>query len=462
MEHLRFDVVVVGAGVAGAACARFLAEGGLRVALVDRRAMAKAGARWVNGVPARAFDRARIARPEPPELRGEGHRFIVASPSGRTRIVLEGADGGAERPRNPVMEVDMRRLGQRMRDGAKTAGATLIEETPVEEVVLDHGRPIALATKAGRIEAALFVDASGLPAVVRRAVFPRWPDVPRAHLCLAGQEVCTIRDVAGARAFLAENDLKIGDVFALTGTHGGYSVVNLRVELHGDGGEVSLLTGAVPDSGTTGAAMIEELQRAHPWIGERVFGGAGALPLRRPYARLTAPGLALLGDAGNQMFPAHGSGIAIGLRAARLLADVVLEGDRARIGDEDASWPYAMRFHRTHAGALAGYDLVRRMAQAFTRDEAEALYETGLITHASVLAALQQELFAPSPGELLGTAKAALQAPRLAAKVLAVFAKIPLLVANAATYPSKPDLAALASYEKRTSMVFDEAPDPVS
>ncbi|MEO7095810.1 MAG: FAD-dependent oxidoreductase [Polyangiales bacterium] len=459
MGHARFDVVVVGAGVAGSACARFLAEGGLRVALVDRRAMAKAGARWVNGVPARAFDQARIARPQPPELRGAGHRFIVASPSGRTRIALDGD--------NPVMEVDMRHLGQRMRDGAKVAGATLIEETPVEGVSLDGGRPVALDTPAGRLEARLFVDASGLPAVVRRAVFPRWPDVARAHLCLAGQEVCKLADVAAARAYLAQNDLRSGDVHALTGTHGGYSVVNLRVDLpdheghEGDTGEVSLLTGAVPDSGTTGAAMIEELQRAHAWIGERVFGGAGALPLRRPYARLTAPGLVLLGDAGSQMFPAHGSGIAIGLRAARLLADVVLEAGPTRLGDEDASWSYAMRFHREHGGTLAGYDLVRRMAQAFSRDDAEALYDTGLITHASVLSALRQELFTPSPAELMLTAKAALRAPLLAAKVLAVFAKIPLLVANARTYPSKPDLSALASYEKRTAMVFDETPDPV-
>ena len=456
MGHDTFDVVVVGAGVAGSACARFLAEGGLRVALVDRRPMTKAGARWVNGVPARAFDQARIARPSAPELRGEGHRFIVASPSGRTRIALDGD--------NPVMEVDMRHLGQRMRDGAKAAGATLIEEAKVDDVVLEGGRPIAVTTGARRLSARLFVDASGLPAVVRRAVFPRWPDVPAAHLCLAGQEVCTIRDIEGARAFLAENQLRSSDVFALTGTHGGYSVMNFRVDLPaGDGahGEVSLLTGAVPDSGTSGAAMIEEMKRAHPWIGERVFGGAGALPLRRPYARLTAPGLALLGDAGSQMFPAHGSGIAIGLRSARLLADVVLEAGPSRLGDEDASWRYAMEFHRSHAGSFCAYDLVRRMAQAFTRDEAEALYETGLITHASVLAALKQELFTPSPAELLDTAKAAIQGPRLAAKVLAVFAKIPLLVANARTYPSKRDLTALAGYEQRTAMVFGEAADPV-
>src|SRR4029077_4981453 len=122
---------------------------------------------------------------------------------------------------------------------------------------------------------------------VRRAVFPAWPEVPRPHLCLAAQHVYEIADVAGARAYLAKNDVRSGDVHALTGTHGGYSVVNVRVDVTDAGGEVSILTGSVPDSGTTGAAMIDTMRAEHPWIGEHLFGGAGALPLRRPYARLT-------------------------------------------------------------------------------------------------------------------------------------------------------------------------------
>lgn len=450
-EANDLDVVVVGAGVAGAACARFLAEGGRRVALVDRRPRASAGARWVNGVPSAVFDEVGLARPLPPELRGAGHRFVVAPPSGRARVTIDD---------NPIAEVDMRLLGDRLRAGAVAAGARLLDETAVDGVLVADGRVRALETRHGTLRAPLFVDASGLPAVVRRAVFPRWPDVSRGDLCLAAQQVHEIADDAGAARFLATHELDDGAVIAWTGTHGGYSVLNVRVER--GKGEVGVLTGAVPDSGTSGVAMIDEFIGRERWIGARVFGGAGALPLRRPYARLVAPGLALLGDAGSQMFPAHGSGIAIGLRAARLLADVVLDAPIERAGDHELLWRYAARFHRRHAGTLQGYDVVRRMAQAFSRDESEELFWAGLASPRTTRAALAQELPRLDPREVIATLRGAARAPRLAVKVAAALGKLPFLVANALTYPTTPDLGALARYERRVARLVGDDVDPIA
>src|SRR5579859_3743778 len=125
MGGRAFDVIVVGAGISGSACAAFFARGGREVALVDRRPIESAGARWVNGVPARAFEEARVAQPVEPELRGKGHAFIVESPSGRVRKRVVD---------NPIMEVDMRMLGARLRDDARSAGATILDETSIDRV----------------------------------------------------------------------------------------------------------------------------------------------------------------------------------------------------------------------------------------------------------------------------------------------------------------------------------------
>ena len=57
------DVVVVGAGTAGAAAAAFCAERGLKTICVERAPLDRAGAAWVNGVPAWAFSRAGLAQP---------------------------------------------------------------------------------------------------------------------------------------------------------------------------------------------------------------------------------------------------------------------------------------------------------------------------------------------------------------------------------------------------------------
>ena len=446
-----YDVVIIGAGVAGSACARFLAEGGRRVALVDRRPIERAGARWVNGVPRKAFHDARLAPPVPPELRGEGHAFVLSSPSGRTRLSL-GKD-------NPVLEVDMRHLGARLREGATKAGATILEETEVTGIELVRGRPRAGATHRGTLAAPLFVDASGLPAVVRRAVFPDWPAIPEEHLCLAAQEVRVLADDDGARRWLEANRVADGDVFARTGTQGGYSVFNVRVET--EGREVALLAGAVPASGTSGARMIEAFCSDNAWVGERVFGGAAALPLRRPYTRLVAPGLALLGDTACQMFSAHGSGIAIGLQAAQLLADVVLAAPANRAGDEEVLFSYASRFHRRHGGTLASYDVVRRATQRLTSEESEEIFTAGLISLETMRAALMQRLPIPTPQLLLAVSRGAVRAPRLAATIGAAFASVPLLLAHAKLYPLHPDGMALEAWEKRVAAIVGEAPDPV-
>src|SRR5262245_15890509 len=125
MGGAAFDVVIVGAGIAGSACARALAEGSLSVAVVDRRPLERAGARWVNGVPRDAFEDARFTLPFGDELRGRGGAFVCGSPSGRSRVEVN-AEG--------VLEVDMRKLGGRLRARAQSAGATFFDGTAVRDV----------------------------------------------------------------------------------------------------------------------------------------------------------------------------------------------------------------------------------------------------------------------------------------------------------------------------------------
>ncbi len=467
IEPITFDVVIVGAGIAGSACARFLADGGLRVALVDRRSAEKAGARWVNGVPSSVFPEVGLPLPKPPELRGQGGAFVLGAPSGAHRVVLDGHDAASGD--NPLLELDMRKLGERLRDDAARAKvpATLLFETEVTEVEIVRGRVVAVRTTGGGREprvlrAPLFIDATGLPAVLRRAVFPHWPAVAPEHLCLAAQYVHRIVDEAGAGSYLRKQKIGDGDVLACSGLRGGFSILNVRVDR--DVKEVSLLAGCIPTPqtrGISGARMIDEFRAENPWVGEPIFGGAAAIPLRRPYTRLVAPGLALLGDTACQMFSAHGSGIAIGIRAARMLADVVLASPAARAGDESALHAYAARFHRTHGGLLAGYDAVRRASQALSNEQVEGLFTSGLVTQDTLRAAMAQVLPTPSVAAAIAMAGALRKNPRLTAQVGAAFARVPLLVAHARTYPERFDLKALRAFENRTARLMRETADRV-
>ncbi|MEI8256151.1 MAG: hypothetical protein WCJ30_10820, partial [Deltaproteobacteria bacterium] len=256
---------------------------------------------------------------------------------------------------------------------------------------------------------------------------------------------------------LALKRFKSGEVLAKTGVAGGFSILNVRVDLHD--GHVGVLTGSVQDSPgrPSGTKLLEEFVRAQPWLGSRRFGGAAAIPLRRPYARLGAPGLALLGDAGCMNFSAHGSGIAVGLRAARMLSDAV-SAHSLDPGSERATWSYASRWHQDSGGLLLAYDVVRRVTQQMSRDDLEQLMSSGLLSSASARAALAQQVPPLGALDVISAVRAAIRNPRLAARMARGASSVPGCLAHGKRYPVDPDLRALAEYERRGAEL---AADPV-
>lgn len=451
---MTHEVVVVGAGTAGAAAARALALAGRRVALVDARPLDRAGARWVNGVPPWMFDAAGVPRPAPPERRADAGAFALHGLSGRRYLSVDPA---------PVWGVDMRALVARLQADAVAAGAEVFAEARVEHLRLEGERPVALTLRQGdhplELSAPLFVDASGMKGVLRRrvpALHRDCPPVPRAHTCSAAQGVHAIADRAGAEQFLARHDARPGDVVCRVGISGGYSIDNLRVEP--DFSEVEILTGAIAQPEyLSGPDILRNVRSREPWIGAHHFGGAGAVPLRRPYDRLGASGLALIGDAACQVFPAHGSGIGIGLIAARVLADAV--AGAADPGAAEAIAAYRTTFQRQWGALLAAYDLFRRLSQSLDGPTAEALLAAGLVTHANYRAGMDQRLPAPTPGELLTTLRAAARAPRLAARLAPVLARMPAVVALYRRHPAGDDRVALRRWSRAAATLFGETPD---
>jgi flavin-dependent dehydrogenase len=316
----RYDVVVVGGRVAGAATAMLLARSGLRVAVVER------GRYGSDTVSTHALMRAgvlqlsrwglldQVVEAGTPPVRRTVFHYLDLPP---VQVSLR-RSGGVD-----ALYAPRRRLLDRILvDAAAAAGADVLHHTAVTGLLRDEeGRVRGIrGTGPGgaplELRADLTVGADGVRSLVARdagapvvrqgrsssAVLYRYvADLPTAGYEWAYGPGC-------AAGLIPTND-------GLTCVFVGTTPQRMR-SLRARGTErafAALLATAAPDFRAR-AAAARPSERVRGWVGVPGF-------FRRPWG----PGWALVGDAGYYKDPISTHGMTDALRDADLLADQVVE-----------------------------------------------------------------------------------------------------------------------------------------
>ncbi len=446
MKKQTFDIVVLGAGPAGAASALFLAEAGFRVALVEQREFAKAGPSWVNGVHPEGFAKVGLAAPQGDEV--ELADFPVSFFSENFAERLDVSASG-------FTNVRMRPFVDRLQRSAFAAGVTGFGNARVANFEFQDDRPVALrlevreAAEAGgiiEIGAQLFVDATGLAVALTGRVPAFIADVGEtddSDYCTALQQNCHVKDRAGASRFLSELGVKPGTLISILGTQGGYST--LSIQLSPDLTEVGILAGSIKDARfLTGTQMVKKFIAGHPWVGEKIHSGGGTIPLRHPLHALSAPGVAVVGNAANQVFSVHGSGVMPSIQAARLLADAVRGA--ADPGDAAVLWRYTATFQKSLGAMLASYNVFRRFSQNLTSSEIAKMFRYGLMNEAMMLAGIRQVMPEGSLTSALSILATGVRDPVFAANLVRSLARMPLVYLHYQNFPEVPDRKKFAGW----------------
>jgi 2-polyprenyl-6-methoxyphenol hydroxylase-like FAD-dependent oxidoreductase len=350
-----YDVIVVGARVAGAPTAMLCARAGLKVLLVDR-----------DTFPSDTMSTHYIHQPGVAALKRWGllDRLVASGCPPMTWIKfnfgplqLDGfgppADGVPEAycPRRTVLD-------KLLVDAAREAGADVREGFSVLDILFDgdtvtgiRGRGADGVTVEER--AKVVVGADGMRSIVARAVnAPTYNEKPSL--------ACYYYSYwSGVPMEGAEFGFGDGCVFAAFPTHDGKTCV-----VAGTKGEQFLAYRADIDGthrrivGSIRPSLAERMDagtRDDRWV------GTGDLPnfFRKPYG----PGWALVGDAGYHKDPVTGYGITDSLRDSETLAEALVAGLSGRAGLDEALAGYEQKRNEF---ALPMYDLITQMASLET------------------------------------------------------------------------------------------------
>jgi geranylgeranyl reductase family protein len=339
----RADVVVVGAGPAGAATAILLAEHGLDVVVLDRAALPrpKICGEYLSPEAARLLDRLGVLKALDAAGAVPRAGMRITAPDG-TRVTGHYRPLGRWRPyRQHAMGVTRDTLDGVLAERLRGVPVDLREETRVTDVLVEGGQVVGVraedrAQAPLEVRARVVVGADGRASVVAERLGCRRPH-PLRRMAL----VTYVRGVADCR--------ELGEIFV---DPPDYAILN---PLGPDRVNLSLvvpLDDAAPWSRRLDDFMAARVRQL-PHLAARLAGAERVAPIRAlgPLAHRVAPpdagGVLLVGDAAGFFDPFTGEGVFTALRSAELAAETIVGALR----EDDVS-----------AGALAAYTRARRRA----------------------------------------------------------------------------------------------------
>jgi electron-transferring-flavoprotein dehydrogenase len=357
-----YDIVVVGAGTAGAFAAATAAAEGLDTVVLERKSAEEAGhiacgdaIKGKNAFPdvidldylrEESFTNQRIERAV---FEHPGTDETVDIPLGTTGAVL-----------------DRKRYGEVLLEEVERTGAEIHFDTVVQDVVqTDGGRVTGVrATRDGSVleyEAEVTVDAAGALSILQDkaeldgATFDT--NVSYSQFCSAYREVIDVEepvDWDDALVFKPTEELGYLWYFPRTETR-----INVGLGFQMDKPPMKLVE-----------ALKRDVRNRAEFRGAEVVDKLGAaLPTRRPYDSAVADGFVAVGDAAGHVNPTTGGGIPGAAKSAHWAVNRAVEAISDGDTSESALWKYNHDVMTDFGKKFAGIDLYNIWGSAHDVDE---------------------------------------------------------------------------------------------
>lgn len=367
---LRYDVVVVGGGVAGSYAAAFLAKAGFKVALIEMKDEEKVGEKTCgDAVGAHHFAELGL---EPPTLGIDGHSVYegvkVISPDERHAITVNGKGYALNR----------KAFGLRLFRSAVNSGADAYLAHVFTKPIIEGSwiRGVIASDRAGRkIEflAKVIIDATGATAAVRNSLPTAWwvsEPIPKEDFNVTYREV-VIGDINVEReyAYIYLNvEVAPGGYWWLFPKGSGIYNIGVGIQLK-----------KRIDLGPRERFERYIRPRIKNRVTEVVDAGGGLVPTRRPLPCMVWNGLLVIGDAATTANPIHGGGIGSALISAREASEVVVGALTRGEPTMENMWELHERYHRAYGAKQASLDVLRMFLQRLSNDALNYIFNSKLV-----------------------------------------------------------------------------------
>ncbi|MBR9689561.1 MAG: NAD(P)/FAD-dependent oxidoreductase [Candidatus Altiarchaeota archaeon] len=347
------DILIVGAGPAGSSFAKFAAEKGFSVIIIDS---GDTSTLWNkpcgNGLVERAIENTGLRPPSGKELYIKTDFVKLSPPAYNFQIKLLGG----------IYVINRNEFGKRILGEATSAGARFLKKTTFTKVIIENGRVVGIKARHDRkmieLRARLVVDASGFSSRVKSQLPKDWAvsENPKVNwLCYRGiVNVQTMGDLNSVYMYL---DSELSPKGYWWYFPQGKSQANIGL-------------GVLPENSKDLVKNYEKLKSLLPITG--IVHEAGApIPMSRPPLSLVGPGILVLGDAAPTIDPVTGEGIGPSIEAAYLAASKLKNIQEAEWTFE-ALWSMN-EYMRDVGSQMASMDVVKEVLWQVDKDRIQKI-----------------------------------------------------------------------------------------
>ncbi len=361
-------IIVAGLGHGGIAAAAILAESGYDVTVYEMKSEGKLGYDWTDIFSPKALKIAEMDMPDEDKFEYKEDMTFVAP---------NGVDKLYQHVPQDELEIKMERtdIYDHFIKNAIDKGVKIVYDCEVQKPIMLGNRVVGIRTAKGDFFADLIIDSCGMNSPIRR-------NLPKS--LMIEKEITRQQKITIFRAFYNKaSDVEVADKFKVLLLPEGKKGISwiASEEEHTD-----VLIGRFEEFDMDEVNRhLDYLRPTNPRLGTEIVRGGQfvEIPVRHPLSVMVADGYAAIGDSAFMTVPLIGSGIANSLKAARILAETVIN-DSAQAFSVESLWKYQVLFYKHLGTGLAPLECVKNLMFKFVPEDLNYCFESGILTDHNV------------------------------------------------------------------------------